>query len=391
MGMHVVRFCSFILLYFVAAVLTNAQSLSQDGGLDVVKTYLLKQNHESALLSLGALPADTSAAFNRTRILYTAMANYGIGRFDSARVYFQAALHPMDSVGLNALDSLFERSSERSNPSPVVAIAMSAIVPGAGQCYAGRPLDGLNSFGLLAGLTGVSVLAPGLCYLTVPMFGRYYLGGIQHAAEQAVSKRAARQNRQLKAILALYDVSDDLINTLEVSPTPSINYFEYIGGNGVLDKGLGVALAGYKQFVSSQDGDVCVFEPSCSNYMVSALRQEGLVVGYLDGIDRLMRCRPVKDQGTVDPLVNCSELEPKSGKSPWLAAVSSGVIPGMGKVYTGEWKDGLYACVIVTAFSWLAYRSVQKASVPYTAFYGSMALSFYLGNIYGSWKSALRR
>lgn len=37
--------------------------------------------------------------------------------------------------------------------------------------------------------------------------------------------------------------------------------------------------------------DACLFEPTCSNYMILSLRKYGLIVGLKKGVDRLKRCR----------------------------------------------------------------------------------------------------
>ena len=78
-------------------------------------------------------------------------------------------------------------------------------------------------------------------------------------------------------------------------------------------------------------------------------------------------------------------------KKPFNAALFSALIPGSGKVYTKQWKDGIYSFVFISAFSLLTYRSIANNGVNFnSAFYGSIALSFYLSNIYGSYKSAVR-
>ncbi len=46
----------------------------------------------------------------------------------------------------------------------------------------------------------------------------------------------------------------------------------------------------YKYFFSSQDGDRCVFIPSCSAYTLQSMKKHGFFVGLLDGLDRLQRC-----------------------------------------------------------------------------------------------------
>ena len=46
----------------------------------------------------------------------------------------------------------------------------------------------------------------------------------------------------------------------------------------------------YKSFISSQDGNSCTFTPSCSEYMIEAIRKKGIIIGAMAGFDRLMRC-----------------------------------------------------------------------------------------------------
>jgi len=46
----------------------------------------------------------------------------------------------------------------------------------------------------------------------------------------------------------------------------------------------------YKNFVSTQDISRCSFTPSCSEYMRDAILIQGPVFGFLNGLDRLMRC-----------------------------------------------------------------------------------------------------
>jgi putative component of membrane protein insertase Oxa1/YidC/SpoIIIJ protein YidD len=48
----------------------------------------------------------------------------------------------------------------------------------------------------------------------------------------------------------------------------------------------------YKEVLSSQDIDACVFTPSCSVYAIESIKKKGIVVGYFTAIDRLTRCNP---------------------------------------------------------------------------------------------------
>lgn len=52
---------------------------------------------------------------------------------------------------------------------------------------------------------------------------------------------------------------------------------------------VNVAFKGYKAFITNQDNSNCPFEPSCSQYMLDAVSQNG-VFGFFQGLERLRRC-----------------------------------------------------------------------------------------------------
>ncbi len=73
-------------------------------------------------------------------------------------------------------------------------------------------------------------------------------------------------------------------------------------------------------------------------------------------------------------------------KSPALAAVLSALVPGSGKVYCGQTFDGIYSFVVVGGCAWLAYEGFRDHGISSGKgwVFGSAALVFYGGNIYGS-------
>ncbi len=77
-------------------------------------------------------------------------------------------------------------------------------------------------------------------------------------------------------------------------------------------------------------------------------------------------------------------------KSPFLAASLSTIIPGSGKMYTKHWKDGFISLMFVGVNAWQAYRGFKKSGSGsvYGWVFAGLATSFYIGNIYGSQKSA---
>jgi tetratricopeptide (TPR) repeat protein len=80
-------------------------------------------------------------------------------------------------------------------------------------------------------------------------------------------------------------------------------------------------------------------------------------------------------------------------KSPALAVGMSAVVPGLGKVYTGNWQDGLIAFIIVGSNAWQAYNGFSKKGVKSVNgwIFGSLATGFYFGNLFGSHKAAKTR
>ena len=77
-------------------------------------------------------------------------------------------------------------------------------------------------------------------------------------------------------------------------------------------------------------------------------------------------------------------------KSPALAGIMSAVIPGTGRFYSKDWKDGIVSMFFAGAMGFQAYRGFSKSSIKSTRgwIYGGIGFGFYLGNIYGSVQSA---
>ncbi len=46
----------------------------------------------------------------------------------------------------------------------------------------------------------------------------------------------------------------------------------------------------YKAFVSSQDAGSCTFTPSCSEYAMMAIQNQGFILGTINFFDRFTRC-----------------------------------------------------------------------------------------------------
>ena len=79
-------------------------------------------------------------------------------------------------------------------------------------------------------------------------------------------------------------------------------------------------------------------------------------------------------------------------RRPWLSAALSAVVPGSGKFYTGEWQDGIFALAVIGAGTWQTYRQFHNNGPDNFLSWGFLCFtsSFYISNIVGSWRSALK-
>ena len=77
-------------------------------------------------------------------------------------------------------------------------------------------------------------------------------------------------------------------------------------------------------------------------------------------------------------------------KSPFAAGFLSMIIPGLGKAYTGDWKDGLVSLIFTSGLAVQAVRKFnQHGANNYRPWiYTAIGSGFYLGNVFGSVKSA---
>ncbi|MFY0685931.1 MAG: hypothetical protein JXQ90_02135 [Cyclobacteriaceae bacterium] len=96
----------------------------------------------------------------------------------------------------------------------------------------------------------------------------------------------------------------------------------------------------------------------------------------------------VNSQSEIVQLANAYVGEKR--KSPVLAGMLSGLIPGLGKVYSKRAKDGLFSLLMTVSAGWQSYRGFSKNGVRSAVGwgFGVMATAFYAGNVYGGVKSA---
>ncbi len=75
-------------------------------------------------------------------------------------------------------------------------------------------------------------------------------------------------------------------------------------------------------------------------------------------------------------------------KSPLLAGVLATVVPGLGKVYTENYTDGLFAALLTGVLGYVAYTDFKADHNVRGWIFTGVAAFFYAGSIYGSVASA---
>lgn len=57
----------------------------------------------------------------------------------------------------------------------------------------------------------------------------------------------------------------------------------------------------YQRFISPLLPPSCIYQPTCSNYMLQAIERYGVLKGVWFGVKRISRCHPFH-QGGYDPV-----------------------------------------------------------------------------------------
>jgi uncharacterized protein len=76
--------------------------------------------------------------------------------------------------------------------------------------------------------------------------------------------------------------------------------------NSIFQKCFLQLIKAYQFALSPLFGQHCRFYPSCSQYMIDAISQYGVIRGFWLGCKRLLRCQPLCEGG-VDPVVLVKE------------------------------------------------------------------------------------
>ena len=146
-----------------------------------------------------------------------------------------------------------------------------------------------------------------------------------------------------------------------------------VSENTTIIKKIGIIpIAGWQRLSYQSDLLNCQFYPSCSNYGAQVIHKHGLIFGAFMTSDRIIRCNPAafqyqlksggkfheKDGRLVDPIHHT--IKPNPHSNPFIGVMLSSMVPGMGRVYSGRWVDGLFGFAMFTLTASTARKAYQN-------------------------------
>lgn len=157
----------------------------------------------------------------------------------------------------------------------------------------------------------------------------------------------------------------------------------------------------WQELSYSSDHMGCQFEPSCSQFMALSIAHYGVLRGVIVGSDRILRCNPAAltyHLETADPrftsdgrLIDPIKINPtnQTQNNPRIALALS-VIPGLGRLYAGHGLDGFISFSLIGSLGYASYTGFQNGNQITPSLLGAVALTFWLADFYGAYRSALQ-
>ena len=140
----------------------------------------------------------------------------------------------------------------------------------------------------------------------------------------------------------------------------------------------------------------CQFFPSCSQYGAIAINEKGPILGLFVTSDRIIRCNPsaMKNHSAIGGSFYqdgrmIDMLKPENinnEKSPVIAGILS-IVPGLGRIYSKKYFDGLFGFLMTSIAYQSAIRSANNNSI-FAPLFVSTAIIVHGGEIYGSYRTA---
>ena len=151
----------------------------------------------------------------------------------------------------------------------------------------------------------------------------------------------------------------------------------------LLNNSLGKA----KQFLSNKNNGLDTFRSADYTFQAYLLQSNWADARKLYNENKTLYAH--KDNSYQSLLLRAENMP---HKNPALATTLSAVVPGLGKVYADDWKDGAVAFLFVGSSALQSYWGFHEKGTRsvYGWIFGGLALGYYTGNVYGSYKAAKR-
>lgn len=185
--------------------------------------------------------------------------------------------------------------------SPYTARWLSAIIPGAGQVYAGSDVgSAISSFALNFVFGGMTIsylfkkeyLQSALVFLLG--WNRYYFGGITSAYFSAEKYNSMKEKKMAEFLIRTLILEEDDTHTMitDTDTTMSDVSKHLTTYHNALSTVARCGITLYKDFISGQDAQHCQFKLSCSSFAMYAFEHKNPLLAMMMTSDRLLRCNP---------------------------------------------------------------------------------------------------
>ena len=183
-------------------------SLSHEAAMEMGKTLILAGEHKRAAIFLEKLASETEDSPQGKMALIMASEAWIMAREYERAIALLSLVRPGDP-GFHEAWDLRQRIERglRNLPrrDPTVAGLLSALLPGMGHLYAGRPLEALTSLALNGTfLAGIVYSAKEGCFVSAGILSflelSWYLGGVESAMDSAKRFNEEAQERWLREL-----------------------------------------------------------------------------------------------------------------------------------------------------------------------------------------------
>jgi len=176
--------------------------------LQKLKAEVLARNMRYAAITIREIDTLHDEAAKKEVYFYQGVIHFFTEKYAESEDWW-LKLVPHDTLKRERIQALFLKNDKINRLKPGVAIALSIVLPGAGQIYAGDFKEGINSLllnGFFFFLGYNTVVAYQLLNAVIavgPWLFRYYEGGFLRAGEIVKDKRAQRHQAVYKQVLEI--------------------------------------------------------------------------------------------------------------------------------------------------------------------------------------------